>query len=438
MRLFYLVHRIPFPPNKGDKIRSFNQVKFLSGSNEIHLACLVDDPRDEQYSRHLRDYCKEVRAVSLNKLWARLKSILFALVSTKPLSVNYFYSRILQNHIDRLLSLNAYDAIICFSSPMAEYLFRTPALNHRFKQVHNCSNLHEKSSKHSKLRIQHSTFGGPRLMMDFCDLDSDKWRQYAEQTYYPVSLIYRMESRRLLEYEKKVNRAFDHSIFVSQQEADLFKKRYPNASNVSVIPNGVDYRYFSPSSGYSANTKNPAPSLPNCPVLLFTGAMDYHANVDGVLWFSNEILPLIKRRVPSCKFFIVGSRPAPKVRELADREGIVVTGFVDDIRPYYEKATVCVIPLRLARGIQNKILEAMSMARPVVATSKALEGIRAIPGEHAMVADSAQSFAEKVLELINNPLRRTTLGAEARRFVINHYDWQTNMQELEQLLVSNF
>jgi len=379
--------------------------------NEIHLASLADSKEDLLHIDRLKTFCSRVKVQALDLRVSKIRGAL-SLLRGAPFSAGYFYSPVLAKIVWRWMEEETYDGIICFCSPMAGYIYRSP--------LASCLRSYKTQARAPPLGAR------PVMLMDFVDLDSDKWAQYAQSSSFPMKLIYLLESRRLLEYAKKVNQAFDHSIFVSQQEADLFKKRYPNASNISVIPNGVDYRYFSPT--------NPAPSLPNCPVLLFTGAMDYHANVDGVLWFSNEIFPLIKRQVPNCEFFIVGSRPAPKVRELADREGIVVTGFVEDIRPYYEKATVCVIPLRLARGIQNKILEAMSMARPVVTTGKALEGIKAVPGRHVVVADSAPEFAKGVIELMGDPTRRVEMGQAARDFVIQNHDWAKNMRTLQEVL----
>jgi sugar transferase (PEP-CTERM/EpsH1 system associated) len=272
--------------------------------------------------------------------------------------------------------------------------------------------------------------------MDFCDLDSDKWRQYAGESAVPAKLIYWLESKLLLSYEKRVNRLFDYSVFVSEPEADLFLRLDPGAKNVKAISNGVDHVYFSPRSdeASSAAVLKPPCFDSKTPVLLFTGAMDYHANIDGVAWFCNEVFPVIRNEIPLVEFYIVGSNPTPEVKKLAENPGVTVTGFVEDIRPYYKAADVCVIPLRLARGIQNKVLESMSMAKAVVTTSKALEGIGATPGKHLLVADDARAMATAASDLLSVENKRQSLGENARQFVVSRFDWPANMKLLEDLL----
>ena len=404
MKILYISHRIPYPPNKGDKIRSFNEIKYLSSFHEIDLAALVDNPADFRYESDLKKYCKEVMLAPLSPLKGKVRG-LYWLLRDMPLSAGYFYSGSLQKKIDMLLSRNDYDAIVCFSSPMAEYLYASQFCNRLF----------------SKKKY-------PRLIMDFCDLDSDKWRQYAQNSTFPMNLIYRMEYKFLLEYEKKINRTFDRSIFISQQEADLFYHLYPRGCNISVIPNGVDHQYFSPQG-----SPLPAPEK-KWPVLLFTGAMDYHANVDGVCWFCADIFPLIKKKYTDAQFYIVGSHPHPSVKELEKIKDVHVTGFVEDIRPYYEMADVSVIPLHIARGVQNKVLEAMSMGKAVVATSTAVKGIAADHQGNLQIADTAQDFARSVFLFLENEKLRHQVGSNLRSFVKTHYDWESNMKYLEELL----
>ncbi len=401
MKILYLAHRIPYPPNKGDKIRSFHEIRCLSKNHEIHLACLADDPADLGYEKDLQGFCRRVSVVQLKRARAKLRGAVF-LLSGRALSVGYFHSKALQETVNRWLSSENYDAVICFSSPMAEYIFRGPA--------------------------QTNT----ALTMDFCDVDSDKWTQYAAEADFPMRFVYTLENRRLLRYEMRVNRAFDHSVFVSEPEAKLFKALFPDAGNVHTVSNGVDYEYFSPDSIVSGLPDDL--NAPDAPKLVFTGAMDYHANVDGVLWFANEVFPGILNHYPKALFYIVGSNPAPQLTELAERPGIRVTGFVDDVRPYYRKADVCVIPLRLARGVQNKVLEAMSMGRPVVATTKANQGILAHSGKHLMIEDTPTGFQRTVLSLLADRDKAETLGRRAREYVRGKYDWDRNMSGLEALL----
>jgi sugar transferase (PEP-CTERM/EpsH1 system associated) len=384
------------------------------------------------------------------------------LASGKSISVGYFYLKKVQQTVDQRLEQTDYDAIICFSSPMAEYIFRTPSLRHRFANhqsyiskpfLPNPKSLPAIASAQArrtgeirnweparKVGVRRTN---PKLVMDFCDVDSDKWAQYATLTSFPKSFIYTLENHRLARYEKKIAEHFDHSIFVSQKEAEILSNQNPHLTNITVIPNGVDYKYFAPQKRHTAQGARYKDSSSNalnlepcalCPKLMFAGAMDYYANVDGVTWFCEEIFPGIKASLPEAQFYIVGSNPCQEIRNLGNGDGIRVTGFVEDIRPFYEKADICVIPLRLARGIQNKVLEAMSMEKAAITTSQAIQGITAVDGEHLAVADEPKDFAQAVVTLHKDTNRRRTLEKNARRFVKTNYNWQTNMKKLEKLI----
>ena len=411
MNILYLAHRIPYPPNKGDKIRSYNEIKYLSQHCNVDLACLADSSQDIKYKKNLEKYCREVVVVLLEKIQKTVKAS-FSLFSGSPFSVAFFYSKKLQKCVNEMLANNSYDAVICFSSVMAEYVYRSPIF---------------KANESSRSHLRKQT-----LIMDFCDVDSDKWRQYAKRAMFPINLIYKMESKRLLEYEKNVNEHFDYSVFISREEAGLFMKLFPGARNACVIPNGVDYNYFRPGA-----CKNLRLKRPHRTVLLFTGAMDYYANVDGVSWFCNHVYPLINRKNSDVSFYIVGNNPVKRVKALATNDDIVVTGFVKDIRPYYDMAEVYVAPLRLARGVQNKILEAMSMEKAVVTTSNALEGISAKPGRHLLVADGPEEFADAVVFLLNDAEEKRLMGLRAREFVKSNYDWFSKMKMFDKLLSKN-
>jgi len=212
LKILYLAHRIPYPPNKGDKIRSFNEIKYLSRENDIHLACLADCKEDLPHIDRLKSFCSRVKVQALDLRVSKMRGA-FSVLKGRPISVGYFYSPTLAKTVWKWLSEESYDAIICFCSPMAEYIFRS-SLASRLRS-------HKEPARCPTLGIR------PVMLMDFVDLDSDKWKQYAQVSHFPLKMIYRMESRRLLEYEKKVNRFFHHSIFVSEQEALLFKRRCP-------------------------------------------------------------------------------------------------------------------------------------------------------------------------------------------------------------------
>jgi glycosyltransferase involved in cell wall biosynthesis/VanZ family protein len=315
------------------------------------------------------------------------------------------------------------------------------------------------------------------LIMDFCDLDSDKWRQYCQSSIPPMSWIYRREAAALQQYEQALNQFFDLSIFVSPGEAELFSPLAPSPDRIRVVKNGVDHKFFSPSLSsapvehlkgdhgsigqasqprlntpkgtpvqqgkppsissldHSSIPASEPPSLPayKPPSLIFTGAMDYQANVDGIVWFCREVLPELQDNVPELKFSIVGAHPAPKIQELAS-EDVVVTGYVDDIRDFYQLADICVVPLRMARGVQNKVLEAMAMGKPVVTTSKVQQGIHAMPERDFLLANTPQEFVRQVLRLIQDQDLAYELGQRGRNFVIQNFDWEINLKKLQELL----
>lgn len=402
LKILYITHRVPYPPIKGDKIRSFNTIKYLTRFHTVDLICMTDKPEERRCEAHLKKYCRKVAIVPFRKLRATIDGI-FYLIRGRTISEGYHYNKNFIEKLDAWLDEVKYDAIIVFSSFMGEHI----------------------RLRSQRKRIDRTT----RLIMDFCDVDSDKWNQYYQKSWFPSNLIYRIESKRLFEYEKVINRVFDHSVFISLKEVELFRKLAPKAMNISVIPNGVDAEYFYPQKG--------APDkLSASPVIMFVGAMDYFANIEGVKWFCRKILGKIRAEFPSLKFFIVGQNPIPSVKRLEKIGGVEVTGYVKDTRHYYQNSELCVVPLRIARGVQNKVLEAMAMKMAVVTTSAAVQGIDVVPGKHLMLADNSEEFSKIVLELLKDPQRREELGAAARKFIETEYVWHDKMKMFEELIYS--
>lgn len=402
MNILYLAHRIPYPPNKGDKIRSFNEIKYLSQFHTIDLACLVDEPGDMRHCKDVKEFCRRVFLEPLHKVRATLRGIFFA-ATGKPISVGYFYSRAVQNIVDEWLSDTNYDWVICFSSSMAEYVFRS----------------------RSRTNV--------RLAMDFCDVDSDKWGQYAQRSHFPKSIIFSLENRLLGKYERRVADSFDCSLFVSEKEAEIFETLTPGIGNIHVVPNGVDHEYFNPAVSSFLPAARTVES-DHRPTLVFTGAMDYYANEDAMAWFCGEILPKIKSRLPEIQLFIVGRNPTGQVASLDDGRTVHVTGCVDDVRPYYALADVCVIPLRIARGVQNKVLEAMAMGKAIVTTPVAVQGIQVLDGEQVLLADNAEAFVDTLLRLLSDDEWRDQIGKRAAEHVAANYSWQAKMTLMNNLL----
>ena len=392
--LLYLVHRIPYPPDKGDKIRSYHLLKHLSQHYRVHLGTFIDDEKDRSYLGKVKSLCGETCFVDLYPKAARLRS-LRGLFSGHPLTLPYYRDRSLQAWVNGVLETKSIRNILIFSSAMAQY-------------------------------VSHA--GSTRRIIDFVDIDSDKWMQYSTTKTWPMSWIYRRESRLLLGYERKIARDFDGATFVSETEASLFKRLAPEvATKVTYFNNGVDADYFSPRNIYP----NPYPAGTN--TLVFVGAMDYWANVDAVDWFARSIFSVIRARLPDVEFHIVGARPTTGVRALAAHPGITVTGSVPDIRPYLAHASLAVAPLRIARGIQNKVLEAMAMEKIVIVSPQAMEGLCALPGQELLVADSEGDFVHQIVALLQSKSHQT-MGRAARVRVLEDYSWEKGLGRIDTLL----
>jgi sugar transferase (PEP-CTERM/EpsH1 system associated) len=393
--LLYLVHRIPYPPNKGDKIRSYHILKHLSRNHRIHLGTFIDDEKDWEYVEKLKEICGETCFVKLDPQASRVRS-LSGLIANQPLTLPYYRDAGLQKWVNNLLDTRHINNILVFSSAMAQY-------------------VNESCSTH--------------CVIDFVDVDSDKWKQYSKTKPWPLNWLYRRESRLLLEYERKIAKAFDASAFVSETESDFFKQLAPEtAAKVTYFNNGVDAEYFSPEN---VNT-NPYQS--DTDTLVFTGVMDYWANIDAVEWFAHNIFTLIRTQLPSVEFYIVGSRPTARVTALSALPGITVTGSVEDIRPYIAHAALVVVPLRIARGIQNKVLEAMAMEKTVIASPQAAEGIRALHSQELFVEDKEQNFADRIIAQIKNG-PNMKIGSAARARILKDYSWRKILDQVDTLLL---
>ena len=387
--LLFLAHRIPFPPNKGDKIRSFNLLRHLSTRYAIHLGAFVDDPDDWQYRDALAPYCASIKLLPLHPRRAKLASLV-GLLSGEALTLPYYRNRELARWAHELAASGAVTRGLAFSSAMAQFM---PA-------------------------------GLARRVLDMVDVDSDKWTQYAPTQRWPLSWLYAREGRKLAAWEARVAQDFDATLLVSHAEAALLQQRAPAAQHkIGAFENGVDADYFSPARDY------PNPYPPDVQGVVFTGAMDYWPNVDAVSWFAERIFPAVRAAVPGAQFTIVGSHPSDAVLELARQPGVVVTGSVPDVRPWLAHAACAVAPLRIARGVQNKVLEAMAMARPVVASAQAAEGIRAEAGRDFTLALGEAEFAHAVVAR----LQTVSSAAPARDCILAHYDWARNLSTIDPL-----
>lgn len=395
--LLFLCHRIPYPPDKGDKIRSYRWFKALVERFRVHLGAFIDDPEDWQHVGWLEGACASACFRPLPRRSAILRG-LSGFLEGRPLSVPYYRDGAMRRWVEERLGAADIRHVFVYSSPMAQY-------------------------------VQGPRLATVRRVVDFVDVDSDKWRQYARARPWPLSAVYRREAERLAAYECEIAREFDVSLFVSEQEAMLLRSRLGagalGESRVTHVRNGVDCGYFNPEHA------GPSPYPPGSEAIVFTGAMDYWANADAVAWFARDVWPALHSARPSTVFYIVGSNPGPAVTALS-RADVVVTGRVPDVRPYLRHARAVVAPLRIARGIQNKVLEGMAMARPVVVTAIGLEGIGASHGSEVLVADDPQPFAAAVLSVLGGG--HQALGERARRRVIRDFSWHEATRRLLSLI----
>ena len=394
--LLFLSHRVPYPPTKGDKIRSYNMLKHLARDYRIHLGTFIDDPADWRHVDELRALCASTCFVDLKPKLSRLRSLV-GLATCEPLSVRFYNRSRLAHWTAQTLRRHQVKRAFVFSSPMAQYLPDPPS---------------------ERLRC----------VIDFVDVDSEKWRQYAHVHRWPVSWLYRREARRLLRFDRWAAAISDVSTFVSREEANLFQRLAPEvADRVQVVENGVDTEFFDPSSGYAD------PYQGQQRVLVFTGAMDYWANVDAVCWFAREVFPQIRAQMSDCMFAIVGARPTDGVRRLEQQSGVMVTGAVRDIRPYLAHARLAVAPLRIARGVQNKVLEAMAMGTEVLATPEAVEGIAIGTGKGLQIGADPTELARLAVSRFREAPAAETRAA-LRDWVLRRYSWRQNLSRLESLL----
>ena len=385
--ILFLSHRLPYPPNKGDKVRSFHLLEQLASRYRVFLGTFVDDAADLQHTGKLRPLCAGMNVRTIAPMRARTGSLV-AFASGMPLSVAYYRDAVLAQWVREIVRSEGIRSAVVFSSPMFQFVDGLQDLN---------------------------------VVTDFVDVDSMKWTQYAARTRAPLSWLYGREGTRLLAYERAAAARSTAAFFVTDAETALFRRLAPECSQrARTLENGVDAGYFDPQA--SLPSPYPAGELP----IVFTGAMDYRPNVDAVCWFAEQILPEIGERFPAAKFYVVGVRPAPAVRALR-ASGVIVTGGVPDVRPFLRHAALAVAPLRIARGVQNKVLEAMAMARAIVVSAEAANGIDATAGFEFEVAGTPREFAAKAVALLRDPTRAAVLGRAARSRVLKRYAWAANL-----------
>jgi sugar transferase (PEP-CTERM/EpsH1 system associated) len=389
-----LVHRLPYPPNKGDKVRSFNILKYLAEKNNIFLGTFVDDPEDEKYIPIVEKFCKLSYFHRISKKSSFFRSLI-GFPTSKALSLSYYNVSDFHNWVQKTIKNNKIDAVFIFSSAMGQF-------------------INEKNNF--------------CILVDFVDVDSQKWSDYSLNADFLTSFLYRRESKYLLRHERLLALKAKHSFFVTEKERSLFSNIAPESIHkTSALNNGVDSDFFLPNdffvSPYISETEEIIP-------IVFTGAMDYLPNIDAVIWFVEEVFPQLIYINSNFRFYIVGRNPSKSVISL--KSAIVfVTGTVKDVRPYLQYARVIVAPLRIARGVQNKILEAMSMAKAVVASVACVQAIDVVDGIEIFSAETSKDFIEKIKNLAYDNSLAQSVGMRARANILKKYSWNSNLKKID-------
>ena len=392
MKVLYLCHRIPYPPDKGDKIRAFHQLRAIAARHEVDVFTLADEATDLTHRAALAAHCHQLTVSRVHPKLAGLRSLPYLLTGT-PLTVPYFYSSELQTEVRKAVASRSYDRIFVYCSAMAQYV--------------------------------QSVDGIPQVL-DLVDVDSDKWMQYAAFTKFPFSAVYRREGRTLQAYERTACQRASCVLVSTEREAQLARRVAPGA-NVHVLPNGVNTEYFKPEAGSSTACQAQE-------AVIFTGDMSYFPNEEAVIFFARQVLPLIRREIAGVRFLIVGRNPGRKVQELQKIEGVEVTGFVPDVRTWLAKAQVAVAPFTIAAGIQNKILEAMAYGLPVVATLRAAQGLSSRVADKVHTGNTPEELASKVIVLVWDSQLAQRIGLDGRHAVMQDYSWDSALDRLLELL----
>jgi len=389
MRVLYVCHRVPYPPKRGGKIRPFNMIRHLAAAgHEVTVASLARDAREAEEAAGLAEHCREVMVEIIPRAGAALGMIGNVPTAT-PSSFGYFRSRRLARRIRTHLAGSPPDLIFVHCSSVAPYV---------------------------------TDVRGPAKIIDFGDMDSQKWREYAAQRRWPLSVVYWLEALKLERAERRFTSRFDLATCTTAAELRSLQALGATCPT-GWFPNGVDSEFFSPRS---------EPYDPNS--IVFVGRMDYFPNQQGVHWFCREVWPLLRARLPGLGFQIVGADPSPAIRDLAHIEGVTVTGSVADVRPFVHNACLTVAPLQIARGTQNKILESMAAGTPVICSPEAVSGVDAVAGEHLLVAESPAAWVDGTVALVQSPVRRQALAVAGRARVLERHSWAASMRRMDELI----
>lgn len=396
MNILYLCHRFPFPPKRGGKIRPFNMIRHLSATgHQVTVCSLARSPEEAEESKGIAPYCDSFEMGHVTE-WVQVARMLVRLPVATPSSMGFFYSPELAEHVNDLLNSKKWDFIFVHCSSVAQYVEHVQDV--------------------------------PKIL-DFGDMDSQKWFEYANYKPFPLSLGYWFEGAKMRAAEKRLARRFDLCTATTRAEWETLNA-YATGADTDWFPNGVDADFFCPADEpYDADT------------ISFIGRMDYYPNQECMARFCEETWPLLKSARPGLKLLIVGANPTPAMRKLGDLPGVTVTGSVPDVRPFVRKSALMVAPLNIARGTQNKILEAMAMGVPVVTSSIAAGGVDAESETHFLVADTPAACAQAIMKIVDSPAERNRLAVAGRLRMLSHHAWPRSMARLDGVIdraIKNF
>ncbi len=392
-----ITHRFPYPPDRGDRIRSYQILRYLSRRSRVWLACTTDEDPTAQQIDHVRDLCGGEVSVHRIGRRGRLIGAASQMAIRRSATQGAFHSRAMHQTLSRWSRQNTLDAVLTYCSSMGPYL----------------GALHRRP---------------PKVVLDLVDLDSQKWRDYAAASVGLKKWLYTLEARRVHQLEQRLSHASDHVVLVSQQEAELFQQQH-QGQTASALCNGVDTDYFAPDAVEPASV---TPLRRGNPQFVFVGVLNYQPNTEGIVWFCRQIWPRIRHLWPDAHIDIVGRSPAVDVLALGTIAGVHVVGPVPDVRGHLLAADIAIAPLQIARGIQNKVLEALASARPVIASPQAATGIDPSPG--LLVATTPEQWVEMAKSLVTRASHRNRVGRAAREHVQQHFSWDAKLQPLSDFL----
>lgn len=389
MKLLVLLSRVPYPLEKGDKLRAYHLIVRLARKHEVLLCCLSDGPTEPEHVAHLRKFCSHIEVVRMPR-WRIVLKLAGAIFSRLPFQVAYFHHGSAQRTIDRLIEAHRPDHVLCQLVRTTEYVRSHPTL--------------------------------PKTL-DYMDTLSKGMERRTRNAPVHLRPLFRTETRRLIRYENLMFDLFDHAVIISAQDREYLY--HPLRDRVKVIPNGVDTQHFSPQEHETRFD------------LLFTGNMNYPPNIDSVLFLVQKVLPIVREKRPEVNLLISGVDPSPEVKDLARRDANVhVSGWVKDIRASYASARIFIAPMQIGTGLQNKLLEAMAMRMPCITSALANNAVRAVPEESILIGDTPEEYAAHILRLLDNAAERERLAAAGYRFVRERFDWDRSANDLERLLTS--